>query len=150
MSFLAKTPPPLALLLSVGAAALLTRHVPALQWAGFHSRIVAGALVLLALGLNAWAWVEFRRYRTTILPLRQPTCLLCAGPFRFSRNPIYCGMLLIAFAPWLAWGQLGLLLAPPLFFAVINGAVIPYEEARLQRTFGDAYADYCRRVRRWC
>ncbi len=150
MSPVSKIPSPAALALSIGAAALLTRYVPALQCSVFHSRIAAGALVLVALGLNAWAWVEFRRYRTTILPLRQPTSLLCAGPFRFSRNPIYCGMLLIAFAPWLAWGQLGLLLAPPLFFAVINGAVIPYEEAKLQRIFGDAYADYCRRVRRWC
>lgn len=147
---LAKLPPPLVLGLALGVAVGLTWLFPALQTAPFHAPLLAGVVVLLALALVVWAWVAFRRHRTTILPLRQPTSLLSVGPFRFSRNPIYLGLLLIAFAPWLAWGQAGLLFAPPLFFAVINGAVIPYEEEKLQRIFGDTYADYCRRVRRWC
>jgi protein-S-isoprenylcysteine O-methyltransferase Ste14 len=150
MPSLAKLPPPLALVLSIGAAAVSTRYVPGLQAVWFRVPLSAGVVALSALALIIWAWVEFRRHRTTILPLRQPTRLLCAGPFRFSRNPIYLGMLLGAFAPWLGWGYTGLLLAPPLFFVVINGAVIPYEEAKLQGAFGEAYAEYCRRVRRWC
>lgn len=150
MSLLAKIPPPVAWLLSIGAAVLLTRYAPALQVVWVRAPAVAGAVVLAALGLVGWAGREFRRYRTTVLPLRRPTSLLCAGPFRFSRNPIYLGLLAGAFAPWLWWGQAGLLLAPPLFFLVINGAVIPHEEAKLRSLFGDAYADYCRRVRRWC
>lgn len=150
MSPLAKMPPPAVLLLSIGAAVLLTRYAPALQTMWFRAPALAGVVAVVALGLIAWAGVEFRRYRTTILPLRQPTSLLCAGPFCFSRNPIYLGMLLGAFAPWLWWGHAGLLLAPPLFFGVINGAVIPYEEAKLRGIFGGAYDEYCRRVRRWC
>ncbi len=150
MSPLSRIPPPAALVLSIGVAAGLARWVPILRPVWFRAPALAGLVAALALGLTLWAWIEFRRYRTTILPLRQPTSLLCRGPFCFSRNPIYLGMLLGAFAPWLWWGQPGLLLAPPLFFAVINGAVIPYEEAKLRAIFGDAYADYCRRVRRWC
>lgn len=150
MPSLAKLPPPLVLVLSIGAAAVSTRYVPALQVVWFRAPLLAGVVALAALAMVIWAWVEFRRLRTTILPLRQPTSLLCAGPFRFSRNPIYLGMLLGAFVPWLGWGYAGLLLAPPLFFAVINGAAVPYEEAKLQGAFGEAYAEYCRRVRRWC
>ncbi len=150
MSPLSKIPPPAALVFSLGAAVGLTRWVPALRAVWFRAPAVAGGVAVLALGLIVWAWIEFRRYRTTILPLRRPTSLLCRGPFCFSRNPIYLGMLLGAFVPWLWWGQVGLLFAPPLFFAVINGAVIPNEEATLRGIFGDAYADYCRRVRRWC
>lgn len=137
------------MVLSVLAAALAVRLEPILQFVWWRSPRGALVVGVLAVALMVWATVEFRRYRTTILPLRRPTSLLCRGPFCFSRNPIYLGMLLLTTVPWLAQGWIGLLLAPPLFFAVINFAVIRYEEGRLREVFGDAYADYCRRVRRW-
>jgi protein-S-isoprenylcysteine O-methyltransferase Ste14 len=135
---------------SIGGAALLTKYVPVLQTTWFRAPVAAGVVGVAALGLMGWAAVEFRRYRTTILPLRQPTSLLCRGPFRFSRNPIYLGLLALTFVPWLGWGRLGLLLAPVEFFAIINGLEIPYEEAKLRGIFGEAYNEYARRVRRWC
>ena len=145
----AKLPPPVATSLSVLFAAGVSWRVPALQHSWFRSASAAGAVAASAVLLLTWATVEFRRQRTTILPLCQPTRLLCRGPFRFSRNPIYLGMLLLTVVPWLALGRVGLLLAPALFFAVIHFAVIPYEEGRLQEVFGDAYVAYRRRVRRW-
>ncbi len=147
---LAKLPPPAVLALAIGAAVLATRMMPPLRHAWFRLPAGALALAVLALGVIGWAAVEFRRHRTTILPLRQPTSLLERGPFRFSRNPIYLGMLLLAFVPWLGWGAVGLLLAPALFFGVINGAVIPHEERTLEAVFGGPFRAYCRRVRRWC
>ncbi|MBK8477405.1 MAG: isoprenylcysteine carboxylmethyltransferase family protein [Opitutaceae bacterium] len=150
MTSLAKVPPPLAFALSLAAALVLTRQVPAAQWAWFRAPWVAAAVVLVGGAWIVWAWLEFRRYRTTILPLRQPTSLLCRGPFCVSRNPLYLAMVLLAATPWLAWGQVGLLLAPLAFFAFVNWVIVPFEEAKLRAIFGDAYAEYCRRVRRWC
>ncbi len=128
----------------------MTRLVPAAQWVWFCAPWVAAAAVLAGGGWFGWAWLEFRRYRTTILPLRQPTSLLCRGPFCVSRNPIYLAMVLLAATPWLWWGALGLLLAPLGFFSFSNWVTIPFEEVKLRATFGDAYVEYCRRVRRWC
>ncbi|MFT3830198.1 MAG: methyltransferase [Opitutaceae bacterium] len=149
MSLLAKTPPPLALLVSIGAAVFATRMWPVLQLAWFRAPIAAAVVGVGALAWIIWAAAEFRRYRTTILPLRQPTRLLERGPFRLSRNPIYIGMLTLTLVPWLGCGSIGLLFAPVLFVAVINGAVIPFEEEKLRRIFGTAYDNYVRRVRRW-
>ena len=147
---LAKIPPPLALAVSIGLAALAGWFVPPLQTVWFHSSWAAWGVVLGALIWAGWAAREFRHHRTTILPQRQPTSLLCRGPFRISRNPLYLAMLLLTVVPWLAWGRIGLLLAPALFFAFANWVIIPCEEANLRAHFGDAYAGYCRRVRRWC
>ena len=147
---LAKIPPPLAWVASLGGAALAAWLVPPLGTVWFHSSWAAGGVALAALCWGSWAALEFRRHRTTILPQRRPRTLLCRGPFRFSRNPLYLAMLLLTVVPWLGWGRAGLLLAPPLFFAFANWGIIPFEEANLCALFGDAYADYCRRVRRWC
>lgn len=149
MSPLTKLPPPFAWALSLVGALLVTRYVPAAKWVWFRAPWLAGAAALVAGGWIGWASFEFRRYRTTILPLRQPTSLLCRGPFCVSRNPLYLAMVLLAATPWLAWGQVGLLLAPLGFFAFVNGVVVPSEEATLSGVFGDAYAQYTRRVRRW-
>lgn len=149
MVTLTRVPPPLALVVSLAAALVLTRQVPAAQWVWFRAPWVAAAVVAAGGSWIGWAWLEFRRYRTTILPLRQPTSLLCRGPFCVSRNPLYLAMVLLAATPWLAWGQVGLLLAPLGFFAFVNGFIVPFEEAKLRATFGDAYSEYCRRVRRW-
>ena len=147
---LASLPPPLAWMASFGISAVATWLVPALQPVWFRSAPAAWGATFAALAWCGWAMAEFRRHRTTILPQRQPTSLLCRGPFRFSRNPLYLAMLVLTMVPWLARGQIGLSLAPLLFFAFANWAVIPGEEARLRELFGNAYADYCRRVRRWC
>lgn len=146
---LAKIPPPLALVGSMGLAALAARLVPPLGTVSLQSPWAAWGVALVALTWAGWAALEFRRYQTTILPQRRPTRLLCRGPFRFSRNPLYLAMLLLTAVPWLGWGRIGLLLAPALFFTFANWVIIPFEEANLRALFGDAYAGYCRRVRRW-
>ncbi|NNE43071.1 MAG: isoprenylcysteine carboxylmethyltransferase family protein, partial [Gemmatimonadetes bacterium] len=44
------------------------------------------------------------------------------------------------------WWAVALLLP---VLAVFNNFIIPWEEQHLTETFGDAYRDYCKRVRRW-
>jgi len=149
MTPLTKIPPPVALVGSIIGAVLLTRAIPALQVVCFRVPLAAAGVALAAGAWSGWAMIEFRRFRTTILPQHQPTRLLCAGPFCVSRNPLYLAMLLLAATPWLWWGSLGLLLAPLGFFSFSNWIIIPFEEAKLRGLFGDAYADYARRVRRW-
>jgi protein-S-isoprenylcysteine O-methyltransferase Ste14 len=75
--------------------------------------------------------------------------LLATGLFSLSRNPIYLGMLLVMLG--LATGLAdGLAFIPSLiFFIWINNWQIPAEEFHLQRHFGVAYTDYCKKVRRW-
>jgi protein-S-isoprenylcysteine O-methyltransferase Ste14 len=54
----------------------------------------------------------------------------------------YCGGALILTQFWV----LPLLVLP---LAIIQRVVVPFEEQRLGALFGDDYAHYCERVRRW-
>lgn len=70
------------------------------------------------------------------------------GLFRFSRNPIFVGMMLVGLSAtmvsgtWWSWGALALLVAS----CVVQ---VRIEEAHLETSFGESYRAYRRRVRRW-
>jgi protein-S-isoprenylcysteine O-methyltransferase Ste14 len=107
--------------------------------------------MLVALGsfLTLWAaWTMFR-HKTTINPYAGVAHLVQSGPFAFSRNPIYLGDSIIYFGVMLIWGNLWPLLLYPVVWAAIRYGVIRNEEAHLTAKFGEAYAQYCKRVRRW-
>lgn len=99
--------------------------------------------------LGLWALWTFRRHRTTYEPFETPAALVVAGPYRFTRNPMYVGLALVLTGIALASRRLPLLLAPLGFVVTINATQIPREEALLAHLFGPTYADYRRRVPRW-
>ena len=111
------------------------------------------ALTLLATGLLLMlaAAGQFIAAKTTINPLRpaRASTLITTGVFAISRNPIYLAdlLLLAALATWLGNVLNAALLA--LFVWTINRYQIAPEERALATLFGEAYAAYRARVRRW-
>lgn len=107
------------------------------------------ALLAVAVPWDAWGLLAILRRRTGLLPGRPTTALITTGPFRLSRNPLYVGFVLlhVAFALLLGsvWALVGL---PVAVLAVWWGAIAP-EEAYLAAKFGEEYAAYRSRVRRW-
>jgi len=100
------------------------------------------ALAVSAAGL-------FARYRTTIVPHGRSSTLVVRGPYRFTRNPMYLSMSIVylGVALWTgAWLSIALLVLP---LWVIDRAIIPMEERQLRERFGESYAAYGARVRRW-
>jgi len=113
------------------------------------ARHIAKAFLILGC-LPLFAGIaNFVRYRTAISPDSRATTLITGGPYRFSRNPIYLGFTLLYLGAILrsniAWAVVGLLGV----LWVMNRFVIAREEEHLNAVFGDAYAKYCRQVRRW-
>jgi protein-S-isoprenylcysteine O-methyltransferase Ste14 len=108
-------------------------------------------IVLLVIGavIAAWSLLIFYRLRTTTVPGRTSSKLVTWGPYRFSRNPMYVG-LIIAYL-----GEAGIMrqgwpiLFLPITAAYLNWIVIPVEEARLTQSFAGDYERYRARVRRW-
>jgi protein-S-isoprenylcysteine O-methyltransferase Ste14 len=113
--------------------------------------IPAVGIVILAIGaaLAVWALALFRNQRTPVYPTTTPTTLVTSGPFRFTRNPMYLGIVLILIALVLLLGSLPMLTAPILFLLVMNLYYLPFEEAKMDKLFGEAYSTYRQRVRRW-
>lgn len=91
----------------------------------------------------------FNKANTPIRPFKKPESLITNGLYKFSRNPVYLGMvvILIGFAMFL--GGVTSFLVIPVFIWAIQTNFIVIEEQLLLNTFGKEYADYLSRVRRW-
>ncbi len=115
-------------------------------------RCYPAAVILFVVGLFTVLGTGslFRRRGTEILP-HSPTnkLLMTDGPYRFSRNPMYLGMTLVLLGVAFFVGTLPMFLAPITFFGLINFVFVPFEEAKMLRQFGEQFADYKQRVRRW-
>lgn len=87
--------------------------------------------------------------RGTLSPVDPTKKLFVTGLYRFSRNPMYIGVMLIlvAEAVFLQRGSLWIYLT--VVFFLFNLFIALHEEPRLRRVFGDDYAKYCGKVRRW-
>jgi protein-S-isoprenylcysteine O-methyltransferase Ste14 len=91
----------------------------------------------------------FRKHQTTIKPGEASTHLLTVGPYRFTRNPIYLGMIFLLVGVAAMLGSLTPWLLVPVFIWLINRNIIPVEEAIMAEGFGTQYQQYRTRVRRW-
>ena len=82
-------------------------------------------------------------------PSKPALALVDAGPFRFSRNPLYVGLtLMYAGLALLIPALWPLLLLIPVL-AVLSWGVVRREERYLERKFGEGYRSYKARTRRW-
>lgn len=141
--------PPIWLLLALIAMGLLHRYWPLhtlvdgrARWVG-TAPLAAGFMVT---GLSAW---RFHRVGTGLIPFDEARTLVTDGFFRWSRNPMYLGMLLILVGAAVLYGTAGALLPIPIFVLIIRQRFILPEEQFMENAFGQQYRDYRARVRRW-
>jgi protein-S-isoprenylcysteine O-methyltransferase Ste14 len=113
--------------------------------------IPAGAVLIAAgFALAFSAAGLFRREGTELNPTSSENKkLVVRGPFGFTRNPMYLGLVLVSLGIAFCSGSLPLFVVPLLVFATANWVHIPFEEAKMSRQFGASFDDYTRRVRRW-
>ena len=112
--------------------------------------LVIGVLIVcVGLAAIGAALGLFRKAGTRAEPWKPAANLVLKGVYRFTRNPMYLGMLLIYAGLALAFRSLtaGALLFP-LFF-VMDRLVVAREEDYLTRRFGGVYNKYREEVRRW-
>lgn len=144
-----KFPPPLIYAGFFVAGLLLQRLLPLPKLPVFFSRVAGLMLGGVGLGLALGSVALFRQAGTNVAPIKPSTTLVKAGPYRFTRNPMYVGLSFLYLGLGL-WRQVwwALILLPGLIL-MIQHQVIAREERYLERKFGAAYVDYKRLVRRW-
>jgi protein-S-isoprenylcysteine O-methyltransferase Ste14 len=128
-----------------------------LSWSGITRPPATGpaqiaGLIVGAAGAALALWCVFTFAfvgKGTPAPFDPPRRLVARGPYRVVRNPMYVGAGLALAAAALFYQSLSLLCFAGLFLLVTHLFVVWYEEPTLRRTFGDEYAAYCSRVRRW-
>jgi protein-S-isoprenylcysteine O-methyltransferase Ste14 len=87
--------------------------------------------------------------RGTPAPFDAPREFVAVGPYKYVRNPMYIGALIVLFGFGLYLHSVSVLLLPFAVFLLVHLFVVLYEEPNLRSRFGPSYEDYCRRVSRW-
>jgi protein-S-isoprenylcysteine O-methyltransferase Ste14 len=144
-------PPPIILLFFIGVVFGIDAFSPFDLLLG-QSRMplvlasAGGGVLIAVLGV-----LQFRKHKTTINPhaIDQAKALVTGGAYRFTRNPMYLGMLLVLVGMVFYSRDALALVALPGFVVTLNRLQIRPEERALAAMFGDAFAAYCQRTRRW-
>ena len=141
--------PPLIYLTALGLA-LLLHSVRPISFRGLPAGALIGAgIVLVAVGLFLASISSFRAAGTPVPGNRPTTTIVCGGPYRFSRNPIYLAFSLLLLGISLWAGTAWLLLTLAAAVGIMNFVVIPREERYLEARFPAEYLPYKASVRRW-
>ncbi len=141
--------PPHHLVLSIASIIGIDWLVPVPFVAAAFALI--GGLLFLVIGLilAASAARLFSKAKTVIVPFSESTKLVVSGAYRFTRNPMYLGMFFCLIGVTLLVNNVVGLLVLLLFFLIIRQRFVLKEEVQMQETFGDDYAQFKARIRRW-
>lgn len=146
-----RVPPLVVVAVSAFAIWLLRDWGPGLLPDRAWRATVAVLLAVTGLGVALAGVRHFRRARTTVNPLRpeEATQMVTSGIYRFSRNPMYLGLLLVLAGCAVWCDSAASLLVLPLYVAYLTRFQIIPEERALAARFPQGYAEYRREVRRW-
>jgi protein-S-isoprenylcysteine O-methyltransferase Ste14 len=145
-----RLPPPAWMLIYLAIAAAVSWWLGWPRIPGLPLVALGIALVIVGLILPVWAIVLFRHDGTEVSPTSPSNRkLIVAGPYRFTRNPMYLGLVILTLGIAVWVGAWPMLIVPLAVFITANWVHIPFEEAKMRRQFGAAYEDYLGRVRRW-
>ena len=143
--------PPLALVFLFGALMWLVSAYSvftiALPWrSAFALMFCTVGLAIVLAGVFA-----FRQAKTTVNPLKPETttAMVTSGIYRFTRNPMYVGVIATILGQALLYGSWRVGLYGFLFALWLHFAVTVIEEPHLRKTQGAVYEEYCQRVPRW-
>jgi len=137
-----RVPPLIVVPVTALAMWVVAQIVPSLAWPS-NARL-AGAIALGAVR-------EFRRAKTTVNPMKpaEASSVVRSGIYRYTRNPMYLGLLLLL-AGWAVWlANVGAFVLLPVFVAYMSRFQIRPEERALAANFGSDFDAYRREVRRW-
>ena len=122
-------------------------HRPLPYWA--VAQAAGGLLICVGLVPLVHSFIDFIRADGTPVPVASPPRLVVSGSYRYVRNPIYVGFVVILAGEVLLFGSPGLLVYTAVAWCIGAAAVRFYEEPTLARKFGAEYQDYRRAVRAW-
>lgn len=144
-----KIPPPIVALVC-GLAIYFLKDVTFFSFLFFPNELSlalflsGGSTLLLAAG-------AFKKHQTTVNPLKPESAshLVTSGVFKFSRNPMYLGMLLVLIGLSIRFNPLGGLILCGLFVGFITKFQIIPEERAMKKIFGEQFEVYATKTRRW-
>jgi protein-S-isoprenylcysteine O-methyltransferase Ste14 len=99
--------------------------------------------------LNLSADRSFKKNKTTVKPFEESSALITDGVFKFSRNPMYLGMVLILFGLAILLQSLSPFIVATIFIFVMERIFVNNEEKMLEAKFGEEWNRYKQATRKW-
>ncbi len=112
-------------------------------------RYTGYGLIIVAISIDVWSFLTFRKYRANIMPHKAASQLMMSGPFAHSRNPIYLANVMLVTGFGFALGSRWFLLGAVVLFFLLSELAIKREEKHLEANFPKEWEDYKKLVRRW-
>ncbi len=114
------------------------------------SLMIAIFLFCIGCALYFWCLWDFASFGggTPVL-IDAPKKLVVRGLYRYSRNPMFAGVLIVLVGWAIMFQSLSLLIHWTCVALTFQIFIIFYEEPHLQTVFGNQYKNYCNKVGRW-
>jgi protein-S-isoprenylcysteine O-methyltransferase Ste14 len=128
---------------------LLQFFLPVYQLISYPWNAIGIIPLMLGMTLNISADRAFKKIGTTVKPFEVSTTLVTSGVFRYSRNPMYLGMVMILTGVAFLLGALSPFIIIPIFAITMDRVFIVSEENMLDQRFGGKWQQYKENVRRW-
>lgn len=141
--------PPVWFLLALVASAALAWIAPLAEAVPRPWNYLGLVLVVAGLALAIAGERQFKRRGTTVKPFQPSTALVTDGVFRYTRNPMYLGIVTTLLGVHIAMAVLSPFLVFVAFAFFLDRCFVRREESMMHAQFGADYDAYRRRVRRW-
>ena len=106
-------------------------------------------LMVAGVAMIVWSRRAFQAAATPIKPFTESTALIRFGLYRWTRNPMYVGAVLLVSGVAVLLGSVSPAIVAVAYYAILQKGFIRHEERLLERRFGEEYQTYRRSVRRW-
>lgn len=146
-----KVPPVLCVIVFGACIRLINLLLPGLNFSLPYQRTITSILTIGGGTISAVGLATFFLAKTTVNPVsfKKVTSLVDKGIYKFSRNPMYAGLLFVLTGWWYFNPNLISLILLPGFILYINRFQILPEERILESIFAEEFLKYSSRVRRW-
>ena len=149
MEKFSKIPPPFVVLILVVSTFFSSKNIDLIQ-IPFQTLI---SIFILSIGILILLnpVLKFKKSKTTINPIKfnKVNKLVTSGIYKYSRNPMYLGLLMIVISSSIFYLNIYSILTPLFFYLWINRFQIKREEVFLTEKFGEDYLSYKKKTRRW-
>ncbi|WP_300601562.1 isoprenylcysteine carboxylmethyltransferase family protein [Niabella sp.] len=144
-----RIPPPVYFLLSLIVMLLLHAYFPVAHWLQKPWNYLGIILLTGGFALSAGSALLFRKSGTRLRPGAQATFIVIGGPFRYTRNPMYAGLVIMLMGTAVLLGTVSPLFMIPVCFIILHTQFVLKEEKWMEQWFGEAYLTYKRKTPRW-
>ncbi len=144
-----KIKPPTYLLIAIIVAVLLNFVLPVMTLIPSPWTLLGVVPLVLGLVINLNADGSFHKANTAVCPFEISSALVTSGPYRFTRNPMYLGFVLILLGVTILMGSLTPYVTVLAFALLMDRMFIRMEERKLAVRFGLQWDDYKHHTRRW-